>query len=165
MAIDRNARVRLANSLSADRSLTHAQRGIIRALLMKFLDCRTGRARVDYDRIAEAAGCDRSTVRRAQAAIARFFEIFKAWKDRPGRNGGIVRGRDVNTYIVRALPAAQVSLQGQEEPGTTLRNINQAQTRVIHMPVDILTGLNTDNLTLTERLHLRALLRKGTATA
>lgn len=118
MGIDRNARVRFVARLQSDRSLTLGDRAVGRVIIMDFLDCRTSRARVDYDRIARAAGVDRRTVSRALPKLGRYIEVFRSHRARAGRNGGTVRARDVNTYLV-TIPAEPCSHKGQAATGTT----------------------------------------------
>lgn len=165
MALCRNARIRLVTRLQADKSLTHATRAVGRVIIMNFLDMRSGRAVVGYEKIAEAAGCDRASVARALPKLVRYIQVHRQHKDRPGRNGGWVRARDVNIYMV-CLPQAEaqdVASSHKAHPATgSTHNISiQGRERVIHSSVDLLQGLNLEGLTRTDRLIVRRVLRQS----
>ncbi|WP_376956432.1 hypothetical protein ABNQ39_00285 (plasmid) [Azospirillum sp. A26] len=120
MAIDRNARARMAARIQAMRGLTHAQRGIARALLMA---CdQFGRVKATYDRIARLSGAARSTVGAAVQALelvlAGLLQVVRRKADRPGRNGGTVRANAVNLYLW-TIPAAAPAHKSEDRPGST----------------------------------------------
>lgn len=125
MSIDRNARARMASRIQATRALTHAQRGIARAILMA-CDCRTGRTVATYDKIAELAGAARSTVGKAVERIERIFadvlEVVRRKENRRGRNGGTVRANAVNLYLWR-LPAAPAPHKSEGRAESTNQTI------------------------------------------
>lgn len=110
----------MAARIQAMDVLTHAQRGIARAILMA---CDAlGRFEGPYERIAKLAGARRSTVGLAIKAIERvlagLFQVVRRKADRPGRNGGTVRANATNLYIW-TLPAEAVSHKSEDRPGST----------------------------------------------
>ena len=124
MAICKKARAQMAARIQTMRGLTHAQRGIARALLMA---CDpAGRVVATYDRIAKLAGAARSTVGAAiqalELALVGLLEVVRRKADRPGRNGGTVRANAVNLYLW-TLPAEPVSHKSEDRSGSTKQDL------------------------------------------
>ncbi len=114
----------MAARIQGMRGLTHAQRGIARALLMA---CDpAGRVVATYDRIAELAGAARSTVGKAiraiELALVGLLEVVRRKADRPGRNGGTVRANAVNLYLW-SLPAARPAHKSEDRRESTKQDL------------------------------------------
>jgi hypothetical protein len=174
--LDRNAKARIAAYARAWSRLhraegqhtgpiTRAAQDVLRALLWQFHNGPTGRCFPSYERIAEAAGCARSTVAVALKALE--FAGVLTWVNR------IVRVRELVTdlfgkpaWIWRVVRTSNAYVL--RDPGSKSENRRGTQNQEIQtLSVAALPGNDTASSALATRESPldRALARLGTALA